>query len=258
MVDAVGASGNQTLNNNGQITSSLAKDFNTFLTMLTTQLKNQDPLSPMDSTDFTNQLVQFAGVEQQINTNTTLKELMAMQKLNQSTTAIGYLGKDVEALSNLLPLQNGQSRFSATLQTDSAAANIVIRDSTGAIVKTIAANGNAGRQEFTWDGKDSDGNQLDDGVFTIEIVAKDADGKTVEGYTTVYGRVSDVATDSSGTLLGIGKMAVSLDQILTVSEPKNKTEKPETPPDDGDDPKPEQPLPKPDDEDDPTPEQPLP
>lgn len=222
--------GTQTLNNNNQITSSLAKDFNTFLTMLTTQLKHQDPLSPMDSTEFTNQLVQFAGVEQQINTNTTLKALMELQKLNQSTAAIGYIGKDIEALSNLLPLQDGEARFSATLQTDAASASIVIRDSTGAIVRTLPANGNAGRQEFTWDGKDTDGNQLEDGVFTIEIVAKSAEGKVVEGYTTIYGCVSDVATDPSGTLLGIGKMAVTLDQILTVSEAKPKPDKPEKPP----------------------------
>ena len=91
--------------------TSLGKDFNTFLNMLTTQLKHQDPLSPMDSTQFTSQLVQYSGVEQQINANTNLEKLITLQQANSTSQAISYLNQNVEISSDKIPLQGGSADY---------------------------------------------------------------------------------------------------------------------------------------------------
>lgn len=199
-------------------TSKLAENFDTFLTMLTVQLKNQDPLSPMDSTQFTNQLVQFSAVEQQINTNKNLESLLSATKTNSQAQAISYIGHEIEAVSSAVPLQDGQADFSYTLAKEAASITVTIKDSSGKLVANLPAETTAGRHEATWDGKDLDGKQLEDGYYTIEINAVDSDGATIGTGTTVYGRVTDVASDSSGTLIAMGKVVTTVDNILTVRE----------------------------------------
>lgn len=219
---------------------SLAQNFDTFLTMLTTQLKHQDPLSPMDSTEFTNQLVQFAGVEQQINANANLEKLISATHLNTKSQAIAYLGHTIEADTPALPLQNGKANFSATLGGEAVTASVVIRDAGGNVVANLPLKKITDRQELTWDGKDNDGNQLEDGFYTAAVSALDANGQTVEGAITVYGKVTDVASDSTGTLIGMGKVVVNIDKILTVRDTASvspgggspQTPPAETPPDD--------------------------
>lgn len=197
---------------------SLAQNFDTFLTMLTTQLKHQDPLSPMDSTQFTNQLVQFAGVEQQINANSNLEKLIGATNLNTKSQAISYIGHTIEADTPALPLQGGKAAFSATLGGEAVTASVVIKDASGKVIANLPMKKTTDRQEMTWDGKDSNGNKVDDGLYTAAVSALDADGKTVEGAITVYGKVTDVASDSTGTLIGMGKVVVSIDKILTVRD----------------------------------------
>lgn len=197
---------------------SLAQNFDTFLTMLTTQLKHQDPLSPMDSTEFTNQLVQFAGVEQQINANSNLEKLISATNLNTKSQAIGYIGQTVEADTSNVPLQNKKANFSVNLAEEATSASAVIKDSSGKIVANVPIKGTTGRQEVTWDGKDKDGNQLEDGFYSISVSALNSDGETVNSAVTVYGKVTDVASDSTGTLIGMGKVVVAIDKILTVRD----------------------------------------
>lgn len=200
--------------------ASLAQNFDTFLTMLTTQLKNQDPLSPMDSTQFTNQLVQFAGVEQQINVNSNLEKMISLTNLNQLSSSVSYLGQYVEMDSNKLPLQDGKAAFSYTLDADTRSTAIVIKDSTGQIVRSLAGETSSGRHEITWDGTDSSGNKLDDGAYTISIVAVDGEQKTVTTSNTVYGKVTDIANDSTeGTMLGLSGVVTTLSKVLTVRDP---------------------------------------
>lgn len=197
---------------------SLAQNFDTFLTMLTTQLKHQDPLSPMDSTQFTNQLVQFAGVEQQINANSNLEKLISATNLNTKSQAISYIGHTIEADTPALPLQDGKASFSATLGGEATTASVVIKDASGKVIANLPMKKTTDRQEMTWDGKDSNGNKVEDGLYTAAVSALDADGQTVEGAVTIYGKVTDVASDSTGTLIGMGKVVVSIDKILTVRD----------------------------------------
>lgn len=202
----------------GTATKKLTDNFDTFLTMLTVQLKNQDPLSPMDSTEFTNQLVQFSAVEQQINTNKNLESLLSATKTNAQAQAISYLGREIEVASSAVPLQDGKANFSYTLPEDAKAITVVVKDADGKLVANLKAESSKGRHEATWDGKNTDGKQLEDGYYKIEITATKADGTKLEAGTTVYGHVTDVASDQSGTLIAMGKVVTTVENILTVRE----------------------------------------
>ena len=215
---------NNTTNSNTAAGSqtALTGNLNTFLTMLTTQLKNQDPLSPMDSTQFTNQLVQFSAVEQQINTNSNLETLISLQKTSQQASAISYLGQTVSFSSSTLPLSSGASAFSYTLPSQAASLTVQIEDSSGAIVNTLTSpSGAAGTHDVSWDGTDSGGKQLPDGQYTIAITATDANGKAIIPTTAAYGIVTGVTSDSNGTELELGDsgMTTPLSGVLSIHSP---------------------------------------
>jgi flagellar basal-body rod modification protein FlgD len=195
--------------------ATLGTNFNTFLTMLTTQLKNQDPLSPMDSTQFTNQLVQFSSVEQQIAANSNLEKLIALQQTSQTSQGINYLGQNVEISGTDLPLQDGSATFTYTLPKEASTSTVQIRDSDGKLVKTIPGETAAGLHSVTWDGKDSDNAQLKDGKYTINVIASAADGSTLTATTTTIGRVTKVINDATkGTEL-VMEAGSSGDSITT-------------------------------------------
>ncbi|MCA9221534.1 MAG: flagellar hook assembly protein FlgD, partial [Planctomycetales bacterium] len=137
--------------------NKLAKDLDSFLTLLTSQLKNQDPLSPMDSTEFTNQLVSFAQVEQQINANENLTSLIDLTQQSITTNATNYIGKTIEALSKSFPLQQGSSKIAYGLADDAANATLLIRNEAGDIVYSAVADKSKGVHAFEWDGKDTYG-----------------------------------------------------------------------------------------------------
>lgn len=167
---------------------SLAKNFDTFLTLLTTQLKNQDPTSPMDSKEFTNQLVQFSQVEQSINQNKNLEKLLAAFMSQQAGNNLNFIGKIVDVDDNQIKLQEGGNAF-WSYELPKGVMNVQYRilDSKGAVVRTVqvssdqAAGFKAGRVEVAWDGKDSQGNTLPAGNYKLEVVAKDSAGKPVDG-----------------------------------------------------------------------------
>lgn len=197
--------------------NKLAKDLNTFLTLLTSQLKNQDPLSPMDSTEFTNQLVQFAQVEQQIGQNEKLEKMINVNVGSQAAMAVQYLGHYVEAEHNQVPLQDGKGRFAYGLAGDADTVGIIITDEAGKVVKTDAGKTTAGIHEYKWDGKDKDGNQVPDGTYEISVTALDRDGASVDSWTTVFGKVDGVTSSDGATVLAMGKIGVSMDKILSVT-----------------------------------------
>ncbi|SBW01521.1 Basal-body rod modification protein FlgD [uncultured Alphaproteobacteria bacterium] len=213
--------------------SKLSGDLDSFLSLLTAQLKNQDPLSPMDSTEFTNQLVQFSGVEQAINTNTNLESLIGLTQASIGATAVGYIGKEVQAESATMPLQDGQAKYTYTLPKDASKCLVVIKDSTGAVVKTEQGQLKAGTYHMTWDGKNGYGEQLDDGAYTLEVQATDTDGKTIEKiYTTVFGKVTAVANDGDDVMIAAGPVLFGMSYIVSVRDYTAPTPPaPETDPD---------------------------
>lgn len=197
---------------------NLSADMNTFLTLLTTQLKYQDPLDPMDTAEFTNQLVQYSSVEQAIQTNEKLDSLLSMNIANLGAQAVSYIGKVAQVLGNVMPLEGGKAKATYTLDKNVTSATIVVKDMNGNIVYSEQGKVTSGTHEFTWDGKDANGNQLEDGAYKIEVSTKVASGETAASVvTTVFGRVTGVASDSSGVYVGLGDaVTAALGDILTV------------------------------------------
>jgi flagellar basal-body rod modification protein FlgD len=198
--------------------TTLNSDKTQFLTLLTAQLKNQDPLSPMDSTKFTNQLVQFSAVEQQISINSNLATMISLAQQGMMANSVNYIGKAIQATADSAPLQNGQLAASYTLKTDSKNTVIAITDSTGKTVHTEVGSTKAGTFGISWDGKDPNGNQLPDGAYGVTITALGADGKPVDVSTTVYGAVTSVTNDPTNntTTLNMGNVKVPLNKVISI------------------------------------------
>lgn len=197
---------------------NLSADMNTFLTLLTTQLKYQDPLDPMDTAEFTNQLVQYSSVEQAIQTNEKLDDLLSMNIANLGAQAVSYIGKVAQVMGNVMPLEGGKAKATYTLDKNVVNTTIVVKDMNGNIVYSEQGKMTSGTHEFTWDGKDANGNHLEDGAYKIEVTTKVASGETAANVvTTVFGRVTGVASDSSGVYVGLGDaVTAALGDILTV------------------------------------------
>jgi flagellar basal-body rod modification protein FlgD len=198
--------------------TKLAKDMNSFLLLLTSQLKNQDPLSPMDSTQFTNQLTQFAQVEQQININQNLTSLLAATTQNIVSNAVNYIGNTVEGASDQVPMQNGKFKAGYGLQSDAKAVTVLIKNADGDVVYSKAGETEKGVHPLDWDGKDQYGVQQPDGTYTVTVTALAGDDKPVETYVTAFGRVTGVTTIDNKTVLLMDKVGIPIDSVLSVSE----------------------------------------
>ncbi|MBF0128576.1 MAG: flagellar hook assembly protein FlgD [Alphaproteobacteria bacterium] len=196
--------------------NKIAKDMNTFLKLLTTQLKYQDPLSPMDSTKFTDQLVQFANVEQQIQGNSNLESIIKLQSGTQAAMAVNYIGKTVEADSTSLPLQGSKAEFTYKLPQEVTSSAIVIRDTDGKIVFNGAGQLAAGQHGASWEGTDNFGFPLADGIYDVTVTGTTATGESVQASTTVFAKVTGVQTVDNSVNLDLGGVSVPFDKILGV------------------------------------------
>lgn len=216
-VSSVGAAGTTRADKSA---SSLADNFDTFLTLLTTQLQNQDPMDPMDSNEFTKQLVEFSGVEQAIHTNQNLEDLIALISSSQSSNAVGYLGKDAVATASTTRLEeDGEATWDYKLPKEAASAAATITNSAGRVVYVGAATGKEGANTFTWDGNDKNGNPLPAGDYTINIAARDADGKTITPTVSIKGSVTSVDFSGSEPVLTVGGSRVPLSAITSITAP---------------------------------------
>lgn len=167
---------------NAALTSatSLADNFDTFLTILTAQIQNQDPLEPLDSSQFTEQLVQFSGVEQQIRANQSLDALLAQTRANTGAALASYLGQEAEIDSAGGQFRGEPVHWRYSLPSGADSATVTVTDKTGKIVWSGPAETGIGSHDFTWDGSLTAGGTAGDDVYYINVVAKDADGATVE------------------------------------------------------------------------------
>jgi len=196
----------------------LAGNFDTFLTLLTTQLQNQDPLSPMDSNQFTQQLVEFSGVEQQINANKNLETLVSLTQGRTTNDAMGYLGKTVTMSDGKGALINGAANWTYALDGKAKANTLTVTDSTGKSVYTTAGATGTGAQTFAWDGKDMYGNQLPDGQYTMTLNPVADDGSAVNYAVASKGVVAQVDFSGSEPQLMIGPMEISLSEVAALQD----------------------------------------
>jgi flagellar basal-body rod modification protein FlgD len=196
--------------------SQIAGNFQSFLTLLTTQLQNQNPLDPLDTNQFTQQLVEFAGVQQQLNTNDSLATLVSLQQTAQSTQALGFVGKTAVVSGSTAALTDSTATWQLSVPTASTV-NITIASSTGQNVFSGSYAVNAGNnQPFTWNGQGSDGTQLPDGNYTLTATGKNASGATVAITTAVEGVVNSVDLTQSPPLLSIGGQTYTVSQIQSI------------------------------------------
>ena len=196
---------------------SISGDFNQFLTLLTTQLKYQDPLAPMDSTQFTAQLAQFATVEQTSNLNTNMKSLISITQGNQAAAAINYIGKTVQVNNPTATLDNGQASFTYSLSGQSVATALVVTNSLGRAVFATPGETAAGAHSFTWDGKDANGNQLPAGNYTLSVSAVDKTNAQVPATVGSMGTVDGVDSSADGTVnVVINGVEVPLSKVISV------------------------------------------
>ncbi|MEE2698934.1 MAG: flagellar hook assembly protein FlgD [Pseudomonadota bacterium] len=197
------------------------EDLNKFLNLLVTQLKNQDPLDPMDATEFTSQLVQFASVEQQIFANSNLEKLVNLEETSQVSTLVDFIGNTVEAEARTLPLENASATFTYEIPAGTAQATISITDSDGLTSYTGEGDPTSGQHTFKWDGKSTQGNQLPDGDYTVSVNALDASGNLMPVTYTIFGRVTGAGVDEGQSNLFMGdKISIPHDKIKSVKETK--------------------------------------
>ena len=202
---------------NGRAT--LAQNYETFLQLLTSQLKNQDPLSPVDSNQFTAQLVQMAGVEQQLLTNDLLRSLVG-QGDGGLTGAVQYIGKEVTAAGAAVRLQDGAATWSYELARDATGATVEVLNGQGEVVWTgPAPELSEGVHDFTWDGRATDGTQLPDGgVYTLRLTAAGAGGTEVASQVLIRGRVTAVELYDGVPYVTVGGAILPLSQIISVAD----------------------------------------
>ncbi len=181
-----------------QSRNRLSDNYDTFLVLLTAQLQNQDPLAPMDSTQFTQQLVQFSQVEQQIRTNEQLEGLAGQYQAASAGAALSYLGKDAIIEANETYLAGGQANWAYDLDGTASSLTVQVKDRQGRVVyESTVQPKTEGEHLFTWDGKKDDGTTAPDGVYTLSIEATNAAGDDIAHTTTVRERIMGV--DFSGT-----------------------------------------------------------
>jgi flagellar basal-body rod modification protein FlgD len=221
-LSASGASGTSSTKTSSDASQTqLSSDINFFLKMLTTQLKNQDPTQPLDTNQFTQQIAQYSGVQQQVNTNANLEKLLTATKQSSGTTAVSYLGREVETKGDSGEVSGGQGAFSYILPRAAATVDISIKNASGATVFTGKGDTKEGRNLVVWDGKDSEGAQQPDGKYTITVKAKGSDTKDIAVETRAVALVSGVEMDTTGNtfLTTPSGNKLNFNDIIAVRDP---------------------------------------
>jgi flagellar basal-body rod modification protein FlgD len=196
-------------------TPGIADNFQTFLTLLTTQLQNQNPLDPLDTNQFTQQLVQFAGIEQQMKGNDALASLVSIDKSAQATQALVFVGQSVAVDGSTAQFDGNSATWNLNAPKD-AATTITITSPSGATAYTGPFTLSAGNASFVWDGKGNDGSQWPSGAYKMTVVGTDSTGANVAVSTEVQGIVDSVDLTQSPPLLSIGGQNYTTDQIKRI------------------------------------------
>ncbi|MBE1236079.1 hypothetical protein IHV25_00190 [Phaeovibrio sulfidiphilus] len=219
---------------------SFLGNFDTFLKLLITQIRNQDPLSPMESSEFTNQLVQYASVEQAIQTNKNLETLSGLTVANQAALATNYLDQWVEAPTDAITLQDGEALFTYYLPVEASSVSLTIHTLDKKFVRSITGKDagdllTQGMHKVLWDGTDEGGTKMKDGAYRVTLTARDETGAIIyqrdaQGREILdankakvpltpnaVGRVTAYTTDSQGgTKIAMGESAVDLAHVVGV------------------------------------------
>ncbi len=201
-----------------QAAGKLQEDLNSFLNLLVTQLKNQDPMDPLNANEFTSQLVQFASVEQQIYQNANLEKLVSLQQTSQTSDMVNYLGTTIESKGNITYYDGTPVDFTYNLEKNAASVTISVRDQAGITVFSADGDGTVGSHGFTWDGTNDFGDNQKNGIYTIVVSAQDVAGDLLDVGQTIYGKVTGAGVEDGKVTLFVGDVEVSMDDVVSVRE----------------------------------------
>jgi flagellar basal-body rod modification protein FlgD len=194
---------------------SLSSNFSDFLSLLMTQLQNQDPSSPMDSNQFTSELVQFSSVEQQISTNSDLTQLIQLTQASQVEQSASMIGKPVTVTSSQLSLQNGTAAINFNTTTPEPVA-IAVYNGTGTQVQTATLTSSAGANTWTWNGQSATGTTMPDGAYTVTVTALGANGATSKVPFTVTGTATSVVNNAGTVQVQMGGLTLPFTAVDSV------------------------------------------
>jgi len=199
-------------------TPSQELDKNAFLMLLVAQLKNQDPTAAQDPNQMVQQMTSYSQLEQAQNTNTLLQGLQVQNQGLFQAEAASLVGKKVRVTTPNFDLKSGSATVGVDLTTEAATVTLAITDSAGKLVATIEQGSQtAGTHLYSWNGRDSQGNALTDGTYTVEVTAKDLDGKAVTAKTSSFVTVESVVFANGSVLLMAGGKSFTLDNVNEIS-----------------------------------------
>ncbi len=188
-----------------------------FLTLLVAQLKNQDPLKPLESADFTAQLAQFSSLEQLFGMNESLKGIEEAMAAQESGDVLDYIGRSVKTLDNSIFVKDGTMESNVYELQDGAEVVVTIRDDEGLEIRTIYAGWqDAGEHKLDWDGKDNQGSVVGDGIYTFELEATDEQGFIVPYDTYLTGEVTGVTYYGGDPFLMVGNKLLAPENVIEV------------------------------------------
>jgi len=193
-----------------------------FLNLLVKQLEYQDPLNPMESTEFTAQLAQFSSLEQLTNVNDNLKYLQLYESSINNAQAVNFIGKMVTASGNSISVNDGTpNEIQFDLDGDASEVSVYVYDSEDNLVATIECGElGSGRQSITWDGLDSDGNSVPDGTYTFEVSATDTAGEAIKASPLMTVKITGVTFREGTAYLLAGDLEIAINDVLEVREPE--------------------------------------
>ncbi len=222
MIDTVSSTTSSTSSttSSSSASSSLSANYDMFLQLLCTQLQTQNPLDPMDTSEFTSQLATYAGLEQQIATNDKLDELISGISALSLSNGVGYLGRAVEADTDTLTVEADGSvdaSWQYTLASDAGAVTLTVVDADGETVWTGAGETGAGSHAFAWDGTDSSGNAVDAGDYTLQVSAATSAGTAISSSIAIRGTVTAIDSSSGTTMVELGGTEVALSSVTRLA-----------------------------------------
>lgn len=195
-------------------------NYQDFLKLLTTQLQNQDPTNPTDTTQLTQQIATLSQVEQQIGTNDKLGQLVNLYSSTQYNSLVSYIGKQIEAEGDSLSLKDGKAAFAYYLASDADTVKVTIKDKDGQVVWSGPGERAAGRNEFGWNGKNSAGEALPNGTYTVTVEAKGPEDQEIASRTYITGIVTSVDLAAGQTYLSVDDVSIPLQSIVSIRAPQ--------------------------------------
>jgi flagellar basal-body rod modification protein FlgD len=192
---------------------SLSGNYETFLRLLTTQLQNQDPLEPLDATKFTEQLVSYSQVEQQIATNSSLNTLISVTRSSAGATAVSFLGKNAITAGQVSNLSDGNASWQYTLPQDATGLQVRVTDMNGNVVKTLTGEAKVGTHQINWDGMNTSGSPMPAGSYKLTVAATKADGSAIPVKVSGIGMISEIDMSGAEPVLYVGSRKLSLSEI---------------------------------------------